>query len=689
MMARANPFDVTRAVDFSDTQILEQWVDLPIDGGFDALLRPSSQMPMFIVGGKGSGKTHLLRRMSSLAKLSAGHSRSDILSDRRLGIYLRCEGLDAARFAGKGVDGETWDLVFAYFLDLTLCELCLTTVLELAEQETDDREQKAVCVGVSDLFHTNAFATTNTLAELRREISALRKSVSAAVSNASLVRRIDLSIAAAPARLVFGLPRVLASACAALRHHVFVYLLDELENFSPSQQRYVNELVRANAPPCSIKVGARLYGIHTMLSLSSQEENKEGSEFDMLRLDTRLRDIGFPSYKVFVSRLCARRLFAGGDVISDGEALARVESLFEDELTSRLGDEETAHVVAIDSHERPWIRRLQTYLADRDLRAAPTGSLDADGVVQLVSFPDHPLVERHAVHLLYQEWSSADLVRTAAEIRARARAFIKGEKSREAVDHGASFKHWRSDLLAQVLRDTHRPIVRAGWDSLVRMSFGFPRHLLVLLKHVFGWAAFRGELEQGRKVSLESQRAGIKDASEWFFNDARAGGDDGQFLIRGVARLAEWMREIRMSDKPAHVELCTISVDQTDISDLSKRFVDLATKWSMLLPVKGGRHERNSNRIDLKLQLNPMLAPRWDLSISRRGDLKISREDFDLICAAESNQDVSALIRSRVAGMRGPVFASGPRRRRATPRPETPKAPRTQQQTIPFDAEDS
>jgi hypothetical protein len=275
------------------------------------------------------------------------------------------------------------------------------------------------------------------------------------------------------------------------------------------------------------------------------------------------------------------------------------------------------------------------------------------------------------------------------EIRMRANAFISGEKSREAVDHGASFKHWRGDLLAQVLRDTHRPIVRVGWDSLVRMSFGFPRHLLVLLKHVFGWAAFRGELEQGRRVSLESQRAGIKDASEWFFNDARAGGEDGQLLIRGVSRLAEWMREIRMSDKPGHVDLCTISVDQTDISDQSKRFLDLATKWSMLVPVRGGRHERNSNRIDLKLQLNPMLAPRWDLSISRRGDLKISREDFDLICAADSNEDVSARIRSRVACMRGPAFAVSTRKRRSTPRSGTQTTPPSQQQAITFDKEDS
>ena len=59
-----NPFNITKAVDFSDQEIHDYWIDIPESGGFQQLVKPTSAMPMFILGGKGSGKTHLMRYFS-------------------------------------------------------------------------------------------------------------------------------------------------------------------------------------------------------------------------------------------------------------------------------------------------------------------------------------------------------------------------------------------------------------------------------------------------------------------------------------------------------------------------------------------------------------------------------------------------------------------------------------------------
>jgi hypothetical protein len=60
-----NPFSVTRAADFTDEQIDQYWVDLADGGGgFLELIKPRSAMPMLILGGKGSGKTHIMRYLS-------------------------------------------------------------------------------------------------------------------------------------------------------------------------------------------------------------------------------------------------------------------------------------------------------------------------------------------------------------------------------------------------------------------------------------------------------------------------------------------------------------------------------------------------------------------------------------------------------------------------------------------------
>ena len=60
-----NPFDITKAVDYTDAEIYKYWVDLGNENqGFEGLIKPDTLMPMIIVGSKGSGKTHVMKYFS-------------------------------------------------------------------------------------------------------------------------------------------------------------------------------------------------------------------------------------------------------------------------------------------------------------------------------------------------------------------------------------------------------------------------------------------------------------------------------------------------------------------------------------------------------------------------------------------------------------------------------------------------
>ncbi len=61
----ANPFEVVKSVDFSDEEINEYWVDLAESRDqFTEIIKPLSPTPMILLGGKGSGKTHVVRHYS-------------------------------------------------------------------------------------------------------------------------------------------------------------------------------------------------------------------------------------------------------------------------------------------------------------------------------------------------------------------------------------------------------------------------------------------------------------------------------------------------------------------------------------------------------------------------------------------------------------------------------------------------
>lgn len=50
MLSAEQPFDVTKAVDFTDEQIATTWVDLPGGAGYTQFFNLKSPMPVFLLG---------------------------------------------------------------------------------------------------------------------------------------------------------------------------------------------------------------------------------------------------------------------------------------------------------------------------------------------------------------------------------------------------------------------------------------------------------------------------------------------------------------------------------------------------------------------------------------------------------------------------------------------------------------
>src|SRR6266446_4665740 len=143
-----NPFNITKAVDFSDQQINDYWVDLPGGPGFREMAKPTSPMPMLILGGKGSGKTHLMRYFSyPLQKLRHEDVLAGLQEEGYIGIYLRCGGLNAARFAGKSQQQDQWASVFSYYMDLWLAQLTLDTMLDVFHGRKELEKTQAQIAG--------------------------------------------------------------------------------------------------------------------------------------------------------------------------------------------------------------------------------------------------------------------------------------------------------------------------------------------------------------------------------------------------------------------------------------------------------------------------------------------------------------------------------------------------------------
>nr|VFJ66072.1 MAG: hypothetical protein BECKDK2373B_GA0170837_11603 [Candidatus Kentron sp. DK] len=655
-----NPFNVTKAVDFTDKEILEYWVDIQ-DGWVD-VLKPSEKMPMFILGGKGSGKTHLMRYFSyPLQRLRAGDSLSagKLAEDGFLGVYLRLGGLNAHRFQGKQQTEEKWETVFAYYMDIWLAQCFMEIVIDLlaVDSELAGNEQE-ICAELNELFDEPRLRGGDTFVSYIQKLKEIQRELDLQINNCALTGALDFQVTTTPGRLLFDLPNAIIRRSPPLRNLLVVYLLDEFENITESQQRYVNTLVRERRDPCSIKIGARLYGLRAAHeTMSAGEINKEGSEFECLRLDHRMREGLGGKFKAFSQNMCSRRLAEVGFVGTSVGQNQLLDKLFGGkERSSDLYVEETRFIrEKYRPDERPSIVRLRKQIQEHKLVMGK----DIPTVIDAISAVEYPLLEKLNIFMLYQDWQKKrNLLESAKEIQKSFKEFV-GQRP-ETGRYAQCYSHFAADMYAQLLRETDQKQKYLGFSKFVEMSAGLPRNLLVVLKYVWQWAAFYGEEPlRTDSVSKDAQISGVREASEWFHRDSKAQGSNAERARRGVDRLAEVFREIRFADKPTECSLCTFSADLTVVKPIVRESIETACAWSSLIEIDSGQRDRNSFRVDRKFQLNPMLAPRWGLPTARRGAIPLKPEEVEALFGDVEKEAYEAAFRPRLARLRAPLFGNG------------------------------
>ncbi|MCG8418973.1 MAG: hypothetical protein MJE77_13635 [Proteobacteria bacterium] len=657
-----SPFEVVKATDLTDQQIADYWVDLSEGGSLLELIKPTSPVPMFILGGKGSGKTHLMRYISSDLQRRRAHGKSfldQIAADGYLGLYLRCGGLNARRFANKGQPPEAWSQVFSYYVELWLSQILLTTVQPLLAEFGGEGSREFELVGnIRELCDTDRMDNATTIDELISLLRELQRESDHAINNCAVTRTLSVEIHITPTRLLFGIPQLLARSFQPFSDVRFVYLFDELETLSVDQQRYVNTLIRDQTVPCTFKVGARLYGIHTYQILGSDEANREGSEFEVLRLDDMFRK-DKRAYTRFARNLVVRRLDQAG--YTPTPKAADLKGYFETFGTDRLLEVDTRNIVEkYRDSERPYLARLRSRLLDgyqQGFASGITSPAHVDELVDVLRFDDFPFLERTAVFLFYRHWAQGDdLATAAAAIRSACEGYRNGQGSKTNEVHKI-MKHFRADIIAQLLRDTQQRQIYLGIDNFIAMSSGLPRNLLTTLKHIYKWAVFRGEEPfRDTPISRDAQQRGVLEASDWFFDDARAPGRQGHAIRNGMERLCRLFQALRYSDKPSECSLSTFSVQLSDVSEEARQVIQGAVDWSMLIQVPRGHSDRNTGRTKEKYQIAPMLAPRWDLPIASRGTYELKPAEVDAIFAPQDPDMFNTVLRTHEAGKKAPRF---------------------------------
>lgn len=651
----SNPFDITKAVDYTDSDIYKYWVDLGDDNqGFEGLIKPDTLMPMIIVGSKGSGKTHVMKYFSyELQKIrcqaEAPSMQEGLAKEKFIGIYIRCSGFNSDKFNGKGVDDEIWSILHSYFWELWVGERLVNVLIDLRENGSINEVNEEEIVSDIMAMFLKQKEGIKTFEALNEYFIELQRGVDYQVQNFMFLglERPQVEVLLTTAKLTYGIPALLKEKIPFFKNKYILYLIDELENFSAEQQQLIQTLIREKPVACTFRVGTRPYGVRTLKTLRGVEENHDGAEFQAVILDEFLRNYKY--YPKYVTDILINRLRNSGISLPREFSL---ESLFEEQSNIDILRQVASKK---DRQSRSYMATLETKLTKIPLQKEVITEIMSN-----MAYPDDILIERTNVFLMYsaikdnKERSIEAYVNASKEIAQSARSYAV-DGSRDNL-HATKLEKYKQDLVDTIAREGRVDIPYNGLSKLIELSCGTPRTILCLLKAAFNnqyYNTGKVPFEEGRKLTVKSQRIGIESTYDWFFEENRIPSIAQARATDAIMRLGDYLRKARFADLPPQCSINIFTLNAGELSPNARMVFEALLSYSYIVQTDERRQINSDNKTHV-YQLNKILYPKYELALSKRGSINFTPEDAECMFNLEMKADYDAFVDRKMKGYNFP-----------------------------------
>jgi hypothetical protein len=613
------------------------WQHFVVPPFFDRLDLEKARKPQVIVGGRGCGKTMLLKYLSHQTTFSS--ARLSVPPDAlgHIGLYWRADTQFAKVMTERGVTEAGWNDAFAHLTALTVGAELLESVIGaatanvLGTQPIDVREIHLDDLAVYDRQLTGG------IADMLRHLRGRLREFASWVAN---VGKIPEPIFLPGRQFLLSLIDSCRNAIPRLKDAVFFVYLDEYENLLGYQQRIINTYLKHSEAPLIFNLAMKRNGFGTTQTMG-EEAIVDIADYRTHDLEKYIDD----GFELFAAEVLLLTLsLAKVDVPATPDLLRSRESLaarrdpqyrekvlgFVREMFPGYSHQELAQEIVSDDALRQRLRR-------RIAKALEAKGSDLS--------PDQFVRDTQA---------SASVVSMALLYRRRVGPLdVLAELNR--LEDGLPNKFagpgdWTHNNLLGCVLSLYEASPRvcpayAGFGTFVLMARGNLRHFLELCHQSLNER--KGANEPPRiAVTPQQQAQAARYVSAAFLGQVRSFGRLGNQLHAFVLRLGSLFALAHQRPTQSEPEQSHFSITRGSraLTDGDHAFIREAVKWSVLFEEEETKAKDVHAVANFEYVLNPIYAPYFNITYRKIRRLELTVDEFQTLSVGTYDA-VNSLLR--------------------------------------------
>jgi hypothetical protein len=606
---------------------------------FDRLDLRAARKPRLFIGGRGCGKTMLLRYLSHQSTFSK--NRASIPDDalEHIGLYWRVDTQFVAVMNERGVAEDVWGSAFNHLMALFLGLEVLQSVRNIARSGL--RALSWPEVEKVNFARLTVFDPTFSggLEQLIRSFENKVWELELWVAN---VRKSKEPTFLPGVQFLAALIRHTKELLPALERALFFVYVDEFENLLPYQQRILNTCIKHSEVPLIFNIAMKRNAFDTLQTVGT-ESIQDIADYRKHDLEAYLLDTGFEVFAAEVLFLNLDQAGIGGipvkaEELRDPNALRhRREKAYQDNVLGRVREifpglthEQLAKLAFESESLRRKIReRIEKALQSRQSSVKP----------ERFFRPEYPQATITVTALLHRRRLPVEEISQELDLLA------EGKENKFTSGPGWIHNNFIGCLLW--LYESHAAACPffAGFDTFCLLARGNLRHLLELCHTSLNQISDGLHVERFA-VPAELQAKAARQASAAFINEIPAFGRQGDRLHTFVFRLGSLFalahrRPTQSEPEQSHF---AITSGSNVLSSENLRFLREAEKWSVIFEEEETKLKSDVQLASFEYVLNPVYAPYFNITCRKRRKLGLSTDDVEVLIHGSFN-DATALLR--------------------------------------------